>query len=238
MAEITLQSDVFKFVALRPPVTSDPRRQQLHFTSDTRLPEQTPVGELVSGFDPDDGTAIPRRTEQFIAENEYSLEFPPGHAGKQLVDIREFARSFSDDDISNDSLTSGIESILEQSIGDWLGSDESRQIRDGLWDRYYAYYILGRFSPQNLESLSQNLRVFHLLDLLDAGVPILNRASLDAVLAATLVVPKLFTDLPKPKVPRPDSASQEPAPEQVRQYKQLWADLVDTSRAIEEIKNI
>lgn len=75
MAKDIIQSDIFKFVSLRSPVSADKKNQKINFISDSRKPEETPVGYLVRNFDPEDGTNIPNLIKEFIQSNGYDLNY-------------------------------------------------------------------------------------------------------------------------------------------------------------------
>ncbi len=70
------------------------------------------------------------------------------------------------------------------------------------------------------------MRRFHVLHLLTEGTDLSAKDMLGRARSAMPLVPKLFTELPKPK-PKPVEPTAEPAPEVVAQTKQLWAEIVD-----------
>lgn len=238
MANNTIQSDIFKFVSLRPPVSADKKNQEVNFIKDARVPEETPPGNLTRNFNREDGTEIPAQLKDFIRQNEYDLDFPQGDEALTLAKIIEFARSIDQNHISNEALRSGIEQILDRPVEDYYRSDLAQSQLNDIWDRYYAFYMLAKTEPQNLEQLTQNLRAYHLLDLLIKDIAITDQATLSGALAGRPLVPKIFSDLPKPKV-NLEAPPAEPLTEnQVREYKQLWADLVNTHLAIEEVQRV
>jgi hypothetical protein len=220
-------------MAIRPPITIDKKSQAENFISDERNPAETPVGRLVSSFDREDGSQIPNMTKAFIKENEYDIDFPTNQEGNPLIFIIDFVKTFNSDRVED--LKGKIENILDSTISNFLGSDYTRLLLSQIWDRYYAFYILGRTEPQNLENLTQCLRVFHLLSLLSTDR---EHVDIQRILTAKPLIPKLFTDLPKPKIKAESPEEIKPKEEQIKAYKQLWTDLINTHRAIEEVKNL
>lgn len=98
--------------------------------------------------------------------------------------------------------------------------------------------MLVRTEPSNLDNLTHNLRIYHLIYLLTKNIEISDEQTLNSIFAAKPLVPKLFTDLPKPKVSIEEPKKAELDSQKVREYKTLWTDLIDTHKALEEIKNI
>ena len=237
MADNTIKSDVFKFVALRPPVSIERKNQEANFIADNRQADETPVGRLTKTFDKKDGTKIPDQIKSFIAENNYDLNYPESEENFTLSKIYDFVLAITKDDYNSESLQSDISNILDNEIPNYLKKNENKNLVDNIWDRYYAFYILARTENQNLESLTKNLRVLHLLQFVNT-FKINNYETLQRVILAKPIVSKLFADLPKAlnKVEIPKK--EEPKPETIREYKKIWSDLVDTHRAIEEVKNI
>ena len=238
MANNTLQSDIFKFVALRPPVSADKKNQAINFIADGRQPEETPPGILTRTFTVENAGTIPEQIKTFIRQKEYDLNYPSGDSAGVLSRINDFVKTIESSAIPDNGLTRGIEALLDQKISRYLNSQETQAQLHEIWDRYYTFFMLGKSEPQNLETLTQNLRVYHLLEVLNKPISISDQATLNAILAAKPLVPKLFTDLPKPKQEPTDSTEVKPTEAQVKEYKKIWADFVDTNRAIEEIKTI
>lgn len=236
MADNTLQSDIFKFVSLRPPVSADKKNQEINFISDSRKPEETPVGELVKSFNPEDGTKIPIQIKEFIQSNDYDLNYL--QEDQILTKINDFITHTDKDSISNEYLSAGIEQIIDGVLSNYYSSENIQNHLHKIWDRYYAFYMLGRTEPSNLDNLTRILRIYHFIYLLTKNIEISDEQTLDSVFAAKSLVPKLFTDLPKPKVSIEAPKKAELDQQKVKEYKTLWADLIDSHRALEEIKNI
>ncbi len=234
MADLISKTDVFKFVALRPPVSIDKKKLETNFIADIRVPEQTPVGRLVKEIGKKDGALVYNRVKEFVKANKYEINYPENEAEIDFKKIYDIAAS-PKENFKIDEYRKDIENLLDAKIEKFL--DKNQKILDGIWDRYYAFYILARTENQNLDVLTRNLRVFHVLK----NIPLLKNT--DAAIYQNLLIAKplvsaLFTDLPLPTVKNEQPKAEKPNPEKIREYKNLWNDLVNTNRAIEEIKNL
>jgi hypothetical protein len=237
MADSSFQSDVFKFVSLRPPVSADKKKQEISFISDPRVPEDTPVGKLTKRFDPKDGTKIPEQVRNFVDANKFDLNYPESNGNTNLSEIYDLASSIDLEEFDLDELSKGIENILDSSISNFLDNLDIKTQLNKIWDRYYAFYILARTENQNLDTLTKNLRVYHLLQLIKKSI-VSDYSTLKDILAAKPIVSKIFADIPKPLIKNEQPKNEQPDPETSQEYRKLWSQLVDTHRAIEEIKNI
>ena len=237
MADTTIKSDVFKFVALRPPVSIEKKNQETNFIIDSRQPEGTPVGKLTKTFDSKDGAKIPEQVKGFVETNKYDLKYPESMGDSTLSKIHDFVLSITKEEFSNEFLVNGIINILDSGIADFLDNEDSKALLNNLWDRYFAFFILSRTENQNLDNLTKNLRVFHLLNNIVKS-KIRDYDTLQNVISATPLVSKLFTNLPKPLIKVEQPKEVKPNPEKINEYKKIWSDLIDTHRALEEVKNI
>ena len=232
------QSDIFKFLALRPPIVVNKGQQDAGFIVDKRNPNQTLVGKLVAGFDKKDGSKIPSELQEFIKSNGYELNSPQSKGDEALLQIYEYSKNVAGD-VSNDSLRNEIELIVEKKLEDFLNDKKSVELSDGIWDRYYAFFMLTKTEIQNLENLTKNLRTFHLLSCLkDNTVDIKNIAILQNVLTAVPVVPKLFVDIPRPQVKTKKVEEDKSNDTNLNRYKELWNSFVNIHRTINDVKNI
>lgn len=237
MSDSSLQSDIFKFVSLRPPVSADKKKQEINFISDSRVPEETPVGKLTKSFDPKDGTKIPEQTRNFVDKNKFDLNYPESDGNTNLSEIYGLASSIDQEEFDLDELIKGIENILDISISNFLDNLNVKTQLNKIWDRYYAFYILARTENQNLDTLTKSLRVYHLLNLMNKSI-VSDYLTLQDVLTAKPIVSKIFADLPKPLIEHEPPKDEQPNPETSQEYRELWSQLVDTHRAIAEIKDI
>ncbi len=237
MASSIIKSDVFKFVALRPPVSIEKKNQETNFITDSRQPEKTPVGKLAKTFDPNDGTKIPEEIRRFIEANKYDLNYPESERDFSLTKIYDFVLAITKEEFSTDFLVNGIANILDSEIESFLDKEDNITMLNNLWDRYYAFFILSKTENQNLDNLTKNLRVFHLLNIMIKS-KIADYETFKNIVSATPLISKLFTDLPKPLIKIEQPKEEKPNPEKINEYKKIWSDLINTHRALEEVKNI
>jgi hypothetical protein len=237
MASDINKIDVFKFVALRPPVSTEKKSQETNYISDTRTPEKTPVGELTKTFDSKDGTKIPDQVKSFIEANGYDPNYPESMGNSTLAKVYEFALSVTEKEFTDDYLVKGIVNILDSDINHFLDNGDSTALLSNLWDRYYAFFLLSRTQNVNLDNLINSLRVFHLLNTI-AKSKTTDYITFQRIISARPIVPTLFTDLPKPLIKVEQPKEEKPDPEKEKKYKRIWSDLINTHRALEEVKNI
>lgn len=237
MADNPIKSDVFKFVALRPPVSIEKKNQEINFTTDNRQAEQTPFGKLAETFDPRDATKIPEQVKKFIEINKYDLNYPENVEDFNLSKISNFVLKITKNDFNPELLQRGIVDILDNEIANYLNSNETKILLENIWDRYYAFYFLATTENQNLETLTKNLRVLHLLQYI-IKFKINDFDTLQKVIASKPIISKLFIDLPKLIIKTETVKKEEPKSEIINNYKKLWIELIDTYRAIEEFRNV
>lgn len=244
MANNTHKSDIFKFVALRPPVSIDKKNFEINYFTDDRQIEQTPVGKLIKTIDSKNRTKIPELAKKFIESNRYETTYPESTGNFLLTRIYDFVIVITKEQFTKEFLLSGILDILSCQINDFLKNRDSKTLLDNIWDRYYAFYILARTQNQDLDALNRNLRVFHLLKQIDKD-SVDNYESFQNIISAKLILSQLFSGLPKPTVSiqtsnseTSKSESETPNPKSEITYKKIWNDLIDTQRAIEEVKNL
>ncbi len=238
MAQDNTPIDVFKFVALRPPTPPSKEASDYHFIRDERNAADTPVGRFVSQFNVDSAARIPDALRAFIKEQGYDLAYPQSTGDTQLDTVLAAATAVPSNTVSTPVLVSAIEKATGKTIADLYTGDSSSNTRHAVWDRYYAFYLLSQFEPQNLEQLTRNLRTFHLLRILSQGAGIPGPATLNGILVATPVIDQLFAGLPKSKVttapPKDDPLPQDKAD----QYKALWNDLINTHQAMGDVRTL
>ena len=164
MADSSTLSDVFKFVALRPPVPADRDREDISTIVDNRQPVQTPVGELTTELNRDPANAS-SKIREFIEARRYRNDFP----GRDSIPSRiiEHARGLKASSYRFDKLVDAVEEILGDDVHDWLDAEPARAMRSETWDRYYAFLLLSCFESISLDDLTNHLRAFHLLDYID-----------------------------------------------------------------------
>src|SRR5256885_11600327 len=135
-------SNVFKFVALRPPTPPEQRDARLAFVSDARPAKETPVGVLVGQFDPKDGTNVPDLIKHFIDDHHYDLAYPQSAADTRLFAVESAVKAFGPDQISTSHLDTAAAGPLGQAVASYLASPAAKKHLAEIWDRHYAYLIL------------------------------------------------------------------------------------------------
>jgi len=233
VAATNTQSDVFKFVALRPPKPPSRDAANLNFISDDRNTATTPVARFLAQFNPENADRAPAALKAFIAEHHYDPAFPQSQGDTTLDKVLAAAAGVPSGSISTAALVSAIQAATDQSVDTLYSSTQAVAQRGEIWDRYYAFYLL---TGVDLGPLTTNLRAFHLLNLLDRGHAIADVATLNGILNATVLVDPLFV-MPKPKAAPPPDPTPLPADKAAR-FKDLWAKLVDTDRALTEVRNL
>jgi hypothetical protein len=239
MAESIPHSNIFKFVALRPPAPPLPKNDRTNFIRDARQAKETPVGRFVASLGADDGAKLPGLLKRFIADHKYELSFPQSEGDRRLREVEAAVLAIAPDKVSTDRLQSEVKAVLGQDASAFVDLDDSKKQLARIWDRYYAFLLLGLAEPQNLEGLTRNLRIHHLFRQLAEDAPVRNAADLRAILSAQPVVDKLYTSVPKPKAARSEPPQAPGPPEsKVAEYKELWSDLVRTHLALRDVREL
>jgi len=236
MADINTRSDVFKFVALRPPTPPSRDDAVTNFTTDDRTASATPVGRLVAQFNENNAATIPDKVKALIARQRYDLSYPQSAGNKTLDAALAAAKGVPGDKISTATLIAAIESATRQKVAALSTAAAAVKLLQGTWDRYYAFYLLSGFIGQDLTALTTNLRTFHLLNLLNRGQVVADASALADILGATPIIDKIFTSLPKPKVTLPKPADDKLPAEKAAAFKSLWSDLIHTNQALEDVR--
>ncbi len=238
MASQETRSDVFKFVSLRPPSPPSDDSAHINFINDERTAGVTPAARFIAGFGPADVRTFPDKLRSFIAEHKYTLTYPQDGGDKALDQARSAAAAVPDGSVSAESLKVAIETATGQSLESLAASPAAVTRRNTLWDCYYAYFLLNGLDGQNLDALTANLRAVHLLTFLHDGRAVPGAATLQAILSATPVVDKAVTSLPKPAATAPASGDV-PLPDHAkRAFQNLWNDLLNTHRAIDDARDL
>lgn len=238
MASQDTRSDVFKFVSLRPPSPPSGDSAHINFVSDGRPAPDTTVGRFVAQFTKQNAGTFPDKLKAFIAAQKYTLTFPQDGGDKALEQALSAATAVPTGTISEATLKTVIESATGQPLASLVSSSPAVTRHDRLWDSYYAFYLLSGLDGQDLGALTTNLRTVHLLELLQGGQAVPGDATLQAILSATPIIDKVFTSLPKPPTPAPDSGKAS-LPDAMKQaYQSLWSDFVSTNQALNDARDL
>ena len=233
-----VQTDVFKFVALRPPVLVN--RDDLAKTTlkDKREPEATPVGEVVRevGANSEQVIALLRQT---VDRTGWTPEIPEGERSSVLLQLADyFTQAITDFDA--EQFECRVTEILSESPNNLVHSEWLTSLKNELWDRLYAFYILNRAAPVNVEQLMLGLRVIHVIEYMANGEVVDSGSKLEKLSTATPLLPELIVNLERPElVESSRDPAQDPAIQQrAEQYVRLWDEYVTTYDALEEIKRL
>ncbi|MBS0424546.1 MAG: hypothetical protein JSR71_09035 [Proteobacteria bacterium] len=235
---MNIQSDLFKFVALRPPMPPSQDAASRNFTADDRTAKDTPVGRFVAQFNVENAATIPERLKAFIAAQKYDLAFPQSAGDTTLSATLAAANFVTKGEVSTQALIAAIQVSTDKQISALYASDDAKKMREALWDRYYAFYLLSGFEGQDLTALTTNLRSFHLLNLLYRGQAVPDDASLQSILSATPIIDKVFMSLPKPRTETAAPPDKTLTPAKATEYSALWKQLIDTNSALTDVRTL
>ena len=158
MAAQDMKSDVFKFVALRPPSAPTADSATVNFIRDSRNAVETPVGRFVAQFNPENAATFPDKLKTFIAQQKYSLNYPQDAADNTFDQTTTAANGVPAGSITAASLKAAIEGATGQPLATLVTSPAAVDRQNRLWDNYYAFYLLSGMQGQDLGSLTSNLR--------------------------------------------------------------------------------
>lgn len=232
--------DVFRFVALRPPVLADEQDPLTRLIRDERPPGETAVGRVVAdvvggGEGLRDGGPSHRefaaRLRQYVAEQELSPEPPDNPVAGALRAVARVLRDTIDGCDMSD-LEERVCDVLGRSPGEFLEDECLPAVRDDIWDRLQSFYLLGRKQPSNLDVLMDCLRALRLIELLAEQVPLEGVEELRRVAECTLVLPGIGVDAePEPREATPRSEAQKAADAaRAERYRALWAEFLELSQ--------
>ena len=108
MADQDMKSDVFKFVALRPPMAPTGDSANNNFIRDARPAAETPVGRFVAQFNTNNIQTFPAALKRLIAEKKYTLTFPQDTGDDTFDKVLKAAQAAPAGTISAASLKKAI----------------------------------------------------------------------------------------------------------------------------------
>ncbi len=235
MSTNAIKSDIFKFVALRPPVSITKDKKELYFVHDERRIQKTAIGELITKLNEHDFREIPEQIKAFIKSKKYNPGFIKTY--DSLNKIENFIISATSESFNSVLFKEKIENILGTSVPSFLENSDNRELLGTIWDHYYAFYLLSRFEHQNLDPLINALKVFHLLKYISES-PVFDFDKLQHIMSAKLLISSFITELPKPLRKKEVVIEQEKSGEKISEYRKLWTYIIDTHRAIDELRNV
>jgi hypothetical protein len=224
-------NDVFKFLALRPPVA---KRHKV--VKDDRDPADTPIGRLVGQGDVAQAAAVVRNHVE-------------GH--RWSVDPAE-DEEIADAAIAGDAIAAWVadpgERSLAQAIEDALGASPADLAQRGrlaeltaaTWDRVYAFYVLTRVEAPNIERLLAAVRALDVVAAVAAGESIEEPAGVGERLTATVAIPAMLVDLMPSTGGRDPRVRERDARLEARKQDlaALWDRYVALERTASELANL
>ncbi|WP_440604602.1 hypothetical protein [Bacillus sp. GB_SG_008] len=193
MEDIYLQSDVFKFLSIRPPKKISPESEEKRFIYDNRKPEESIVLKELTQF-----TASRIReespislTRRLIQANGYALDYSKDVNYQWSMGINKIIQDqFNSHEWDAQSLLKKIKNLLGASPVEFVKKKEFINFFAKLWDSLYAFQVLNHEEVSNLEELILQLRILHVLDYLSKHESFQNMAELKDVYNAVPALPK------------------------------------------------
>jgi len=133
------QSDVFKFVALRPPTPPSRDAANNNFILDDRKTADTPVARFLAQFNPDTAATAPDALKSFIAEHHYDPAYPQSQGDTTLDKVLAAANGVPSNAVSTAALVGAIQKATAESISTLYSAAPAVAARGEVWDRYYAF---------------------------------------------------------------------------------------------------
>lgn len=220
MAASLMQNDVFKFVTVRPPQTvPDQKRQQrfIYDNGESRLLIEIQNVIANGGYEPQ---VISLVQEQIKAFN-YSTDFPTVSLRKQFTEIDQVITT----NLAHFDSTVFLKQLEEALAGppaDFLKRDEIVSLRRYLWDSLYAFHILNRKLPYNLENLVWGLCILQVLDYLAYQNVLVSKDDLTVLYHAVPSFPQFVFQIPKepPVLERTTVVSENGASDRAKEEQQ------------------
>ncbi|MGW9589938.1 hypothetical protein ACWHLZ_06420 [Streptomyces chartreusis] len=246
-----LKHDVFRFVALRPPVLPDATDPVAYVIRDGRLPGDTAVGQVVeemTGGGGGEGQArvalggpshgeFAQRLQEYVQARGLEPELPAGEVADQL---RSVGRALQDaiDAREPGQVEARVREVLGRDPGEFLADEQVIRVRDEVWDRLQSFYLLGRQDPRSVDELVDALRALRLVELIVAEVAVGELTTLRRVAETTLVLPGLGVEAePQPVVPTPRSEAQQAADAaKAERYTAQWTEFLELSAAAKTLR--
>lgn len=238
MASTPQQSDVFKFVALRPPTTANLDAQQVGTTNDARPFTRTVVGMALGRIQEKTPASVIKAVSQVVSENGYTIDDVFDSLVGNLDRVAAYFATVPTGK-TKEEVSASLSTPLGSSLPNWENGQNVALVRDGLWDRFYAFYLLQGKSPQNLEILTGRLRAMHAIAYLARPATVLTDAILANLIKATIVLPAEISSLPvEPAAAASATPSGKDTEALVKEYQGYWQDLISHHQSLDSVKRI
>lgn len=235
MADQAPVSNVFTFVAVRPPQPPDAVDARLRTFADPRPADASPLEPVVAKWKGEtmDQERIRRDVLGLVKEHGYAVDLRGGSQDSAFERLDAAITGAGGGAADADGLAAAIGSAFDLRADEVVGSDRFRELEGRLWDAYYCFLILQRFSAQDLDALTRALRLTHLVRELGDAEQV-TTPWLEAVLTATPLVPERYSLVPRPTPP--EQSPPPPEPDRSRELKALWAKVVATQTALDHVR--
>jgi hypothetical protein len=161
------QENIFKFVALRPPVLIDDANRQKRFIYDPRPSRDSQVLKAVQSSVNNGETVetIVKKVKTLAKDAGYSPVLKDSQGYQKIKSIGYFIQNHIESyDNTNSEFVNSIESISGEALTTFLKNPDISSFRSRLWDTIYAYTIINREEPANLDESIGALRTMNVLD--------------------------------------------------------------------------
>ncbi len=240
MAETSIKNDVFKFVALRPPTKRKIQPLSPGRIVDTRQVNDTPVGRIIRklGSNANMDRVLPQ-VKRLINEKNWSSEII---RDQDVATIAATYRAIDEQlqNFSTEGFVKSIEEALGSSPKDFIQSESANYIREGLWDRLHAFYLLNRETPVNLEEIIGGLRAFHIVESLANGEQFSSADDLREALNAVVLLPNSLVRIaPVTSTERPRVREQQERDKAKREhFVSLWVRYIELNKAVDDVQRL
>jgi hypothetical protein len=232
-----IKHDVFRFVAIRPPVMGEDE-QPPEVLRDERPLEKTYVGRAMAEIgERRSHDLLLRVLAHRAGEDGLDADLPDTAAGAAIAAVGDVVRR-AQAEATVDGLAEAVEQALGATPADFVGSDDATALRAGLWDRLETHYLLARLSPRSLERLVGAILSLHLVDELAAGTEVNSLDELVAIVRRTLVLPDTDIEIDPPDpTTKPRTEAQRKADEAaLDRHRKLWAEVVELNEALGTVR--
>ena len=227
-------TDVFRFVALRPPDTADEDDPVTAPLRDRRKPEGTAVGRTVAelGQRPSRGK-LNELLRRRAREEGIVPEPPTDGPGSELAAVARAMRAATRDPAAASAIVATVTQLLGTDPKAYLADQRNATVRDQLWDRLEVHYLLVREAPRDLDPIVEALRALRLVEVLADGHDVANPESLAGIIEATLVLPSVAAEAePEKRSPSRRSEAQAKVDAARRaEYERVWTEFLELNQA-------
>lgn len=227
-----MDTNLFKFMALRAPDTTAMEERADELLRDGRPFDSTPAGRLLEEKTP------PASEESILRDVRAAIVqmgFSPESREPVLHKLGDFLAS-QRESFHEERFAAELKDVLGASPDEFYLGKEFPYLLPRCWDRLFAFYLLKRVEPVNLEALMRDLRGLDLVRALASGDVVPSAELLDSYAARPVVIPqRLATFTPYIGAKRERGTP----PEKLLQgYNSLWRDFGDLYQARKEVRSI